>query len=140
MSTARSEKSKSRGILWACGLATGIIGSGAFTAIVIFGFVQYREFWPFIPIAVVIWAGLALAWKWLLIAGIVQIVVSVTLPLIFHSVALAIDPAGHLGAALGVIIIVFLCSLPLLISGVFLLLSWKKERKHLSQLKDEHSG
>ena len=126
MNTNRSEKARSHSVLWVLGQATGVIGPGVFTTIVIFGVVQYREFWPFLPIAVVLWIGVALAWKWQLIAGIVQIVAGVTLPLVFYSVGLVIDPAGHLGAALGVIIIVFLCSLPLLMSGVFLLLSWKR--------------
>ena len=130
MNTTGSDKTRSRGVLWACGLAAGIIGPGVFTAIVIFGVARYREFWPFVPIAVVLWSGVALAWKWQLIAGIVQIIASVTLPFIFHAVALAIDPAGHLGAALGTIIIVFLCSLPFLISGILFLLSWRKKRRH----------
>lgn len=109
------------------GLGIGIIGPSIFTIIVIFGLVQTSEFLLFIPIAVASWSGVALVWKWRLIAGIVQIVIGTALPVVFYFIAEAIDP-GSFGAALGLILIAFLCSIPFIVSGIILIISWIRER------------
>ena len=120
---------RGRGDLWRAALITGIIGPVVFSGIAAFGVSQYLEVWPFLLMAVVLWTGVALAWKRQLIAGITQIVAGVALPFVFYTVALAIDPAGHLGAALGLIIVFFFCSLPFLISGILFLIVWRKKRR-----------
>jgi len=110
-----------------CGFAIGIIGPIAFTAIVLYGLIQHSEFWPFIPIAVVSWSGVVLARKWQLIAGITQIIIGVALPFVFYFVVELIDP-GSFGAALGLLLIACLCSIPLSISGIIIIISWKRKR------------
>jgi len=111
-----------------CGLVVGIIGPIALTAIVIYALVQDVKTWPLIFIAIISWSGVALAQKWRLIAGIFQIALCVALPFIFHAAILAIDPQGDLGAAFAFIIVIPICSLPLLISGIIIIISWIGER------------
>ena len=41
----------------------------------------------------------------------VDTIAAVTLPFVFHAVALAVDPVGHLGAAPGVIVVFLFSSL-----------------------------
>jgi len=111
-----------------CGSAICIVGPIAFTAIVLYGLIQDTDFWPFLPIAVVSWTGVALARKWQFIAGITQIVLGVALPLVFYFVTEAIDP-GSFGATLGLVLIAVLCSPPLLVSGIILIVSGIRETR-----------
>jgi len=118
----------------AIGLAIGIIGPSIFTVIIIFGLTQYSEFWPFIPVAIISWTGVALIRKWHLAAGITQILIAVSLPFVFYFLAAVIDP-GSFGASLGLILIACLCSIPLSISGVIIIISCKKVQTHQRRTK-----
>ena len=111
------------------GLVFGIIGPGIFTIIVIFGLVQYSEFWPFIPVAIISWIGVALICKCHLAAGITQIIIAVSLPFVFYFIAGLIDP-GSFGSSLGLILIACLCSIPLSISGIIIIITWKREKEN----------
>jgi len=59
----------------------------------------------------------------------VNTIAAVTLPFVFHAVALVVDPVGHLGAAPGVIVVFLFSGLPLL-SGDSFPLSCREKRHH----------
>ncbi len=122
----RAEKGTSkRGCLLKSAFSTGIAGSvfstlfGAFLA----------EWLFYLPLFIVPWVGLVLTWRWPLIGGVI-LAVAGFLPIVALMNLTRIDPNEALGAALALMFVLPLITLPLVSSGILNIVRWYKGRKH----------
>ena len=121
------EKDTSKlGCLFQSALFAGVAGSGISTW---FGARFVAEWLFFLPLIIVPWVGLVLAWRWPLIGGVI-LAVAGFLPIVALMNLTRIDPNEALGAALALMFVLPLITLPLVSSGILNIVRWYKGRKH----------
>jgi len=119
-------------LFWSAFFA-GVAGSGAST---LFGARFVAEWLFFLPLIIVPWVGLVLAWRWPLIGGVI-LAVAGFLPIVVLMHLSRIDPAEALGVALALFLFVLpWMTLPLVSSGVLNIVRRLKGRKHPKKQTD----
>jgi len=118
--------------LFRSALFTGVAGSGFSTW---FGALFVAEWLFFLPLIIVPWVGLVLAWRWPLIGGVI-LAVAGFFPIYALMIVTRIDPAEAFGVALALGFVLPGITLPLVSSGVLNIVQWLKGRKHPKKQTD----
>ena len=128
------EKDTSKlGCLFQSALFAGVAGSGISTW---FGARFVAEWLFFLPLIIVPWVGLVLAWRWPIIGGVI-LAVAGFLPIYVIGIYQSVEPSDAFGAALALGLLVLPgITLPLVSSGVLNIVRWLKVRKHPKKQTD----
>ncbi len=139
----KEKDSSQRGCLFWSAFFAGVAGSGFST---LFGALFVAKWLFFLPLIIVPWVGLVLAWRWPLIGGLIGgviLAVAGYLPIYTLMILTRVDPPEALGAAMALGLVLPFITLPLVSSGVLMVSSgvlnivrWRKGREHPKKQTD----
>ena len=132
----KEKDTSERGCLFWSAFSAGVAGSGFST---LFYALIAAEWLFFLPLIIVPWVGLVLAWRRSLIGGLIGgviLAVAGFLPIVVLMHLSRIDPAEAFGVALALVFVLPLITLPLVSSGVLNIVRWLQGWKHPKKQTD----